>query len=358
MRVVITGATGNVGTSLVEALRAEPAVDSILGLARRSPDWKVPKVEWQQADVVTSDLRRRFAGADAVVHLAWLIQPSRQLDVLRATNVEGSRRVFQAVADAGVPNLVYASSVGAYSPGPKDQPVDESWPTDGIDSSFYARHKAEVERLLDGFEAEHPETRVVRLRPALLFKREAASGIRRLFFGPLVPTRLLRPNLLFAVPRFERFVFQCLHTSDVAEAYRMAVVSSVRGAFNVAADPVLDAEELGRLLDARPVTVPNGLVRAVADATWRLRLQPTPPGWVDLAVSAPVLGTERIRKELGWSPRFSSHEAVLDLLDGFASAAAGPTPALARRVVQAELRGPQQREREAAAPAPAPPARD
>ena len=73
--------------------------------------------------------------------------------------MDGSRRVFSAAAAAGVPALVYASSVGAYSPGPKDRAVDESWPTGGIKTSFYSRHKAEVEQLLDVFEAEHPEVR-------------------------------------------------------------------------------------------------------------------------------------------------------------------------------------------------------
>src|SRR5205085_11277486 len=120
--------------------------------------------------------------------------------LLRATNVDGSLRVFEAVADAGVPALVYASSVGAYSPGPKDRAVDESWPTDGVQSSFYARHKAEVERLLDRFERDHPGVRSVRLRPGLIFKREAASEQRRLFAGPFIPTFLLRPGLIPVVP--------------------------------------------------------------------------------------------------------------------------------------------------------------
>jgi UDP-glucose 4-epimerase len=330
MRIVVTGATGNVGTSVVQALSAEPAVDSIVGLARRPPNWPVPKVEWQGADVVTADLTRLFAGADAVVHLAWLIQPSHRLDILRAVNVEGSRRVFGAAVDAGVSSLVYASSVGAYSPGPKDQPVDESWPTDGIDSSFYARHKAEVERLLDEVGQAHPQLRVVRLRPALIFKREAATGIRRLFFGPLAPTRLLRPEWIPVVPRTERLVFQCVHTTDVADAYRRAVIGDARGAFNIAAEPVLDPGELGRLLGARPVPVPASVLRVGADLTWRLRLQPTPPGWVDMAVSAPVLDASRARRELGWSPVFSAHEALLELLRGLAEGAEGPTPALAR----------------------------
>src|SRR5436190_7910921 len=200
MRVVVIGATGNVGTSTVRALREDPAMSSIVGLARRVPEPAPDGVEWRAADIRESDLTAHFRGADAVVHLAWLIQPSRDLATVRSVNVDGSARVFQAVADAEVPALVYASSVGAYSAGPKDRLVDESWPTDGIPTSFYSRHKAETERLLDRFEAEHPVVRTVRLRPGLIFKREAAEGIRRLFAGPLLPTPLLRPGRIPVVP--------------------------------------------------------------------------------------------------------------------------------------------------------------
>src|SRR5919204_1799320 len=155
MRVVVVGATGNAGTSTVRALADDPAVDAVVGLARRLPSSGMHGVEWREADVRSSDLASHFRGVDAVVHLAWLIQPSRDLDTLRAVNVDGSSRVFAAVAEAGVPAPVYASSLGAYSPGPKDRAVDESWPTDGVETSFYARHKAAVERILDAFEAEH-----------------------------------------------------------------------------------------------------------------------------------------------------------------------------------------------------------
>src|SRR5215208_3813182 len=238
MRVVVVGASGNVGTSLLRALADEPEVDSIVGLARRIPEAKFPKTEWRQADIAQAPLRPHFQGADAVVHLAWLIQPGRDKQRLHEVNVYGSARVFRAAAAAGVGTLVYASSVGAYAPGPKDRRVDESWPTTGIKSSFYSRHKAEVERLLDRFEDEHPATRVVRLRPGLIFKREAASGIRRLFAGPLLPSALLRPALIPAVPDIDRLVFQAVHSHDVGEAYRLALAGDAAGPFNVAADPV------------------------------------------------------------------------------------------------------------------------
>jgi UDP-glucose 4-epimerase len=331
MRVVVTGATGNVGTSLVRRLAADPAVTSIVGLARRRPDLRVEKVEWVAADVSRDDLDGPFADADVVVHLAWLIQPSHRLDVLEATNVAGSKRVFEAAGRCGAGALVYASSVGAYSPGPKDRRVDEGWPTEGIGTSFYSRHKAATERLLDRFEADTPSMRVVRLRPGLIFKRDAASGIRRLFLGRLVPPQLLKPSRIPVVPRTERLVFQAVHTDDVAEAYRLAILGNARGAFNIAADPVLDPDELGRILGARPVPVPAKVLRVAADLSWKAHLQPTPPGWVDLAVGVPVMDTTRARRELGWQPTRTSGQALCELLEGFSDRAWGPTAPLARR---------------------------
>jgi UDP-glucose 4-epimerase len=328
MRVIVVGATGNVGTSLLHALAGDPEVDSIVGVARRLPAMTFPGVEWVQADIRSDDLVSLFRGADAVVHLAWLIQPSRDLATVRSVNVDGSRRVFEAVAEAGVPALVYASSVGAYSPGPKDRAVDESWPTNGIQTSFYSRHKAEVERLLDSFEAEHPTVRVVRLRPGLIFKRGAASGIRRLFAGPLLPSPLVRKELIPVVPDVPGLRFQAVHSLDVGEAYRLAATGDARGAFNIAADPVLDPRELGRLLDARPVPLPGGVLRAAALVTWKLRLQPSPPGWVDMALQVPLLDTARARQELGWTPRHSSGEALLELMEGMHDSAGEPTPPL------------------------------
>jgi UDP-glucose 4-epimerase len=328
MRVVVVGATGNVGTSTIAALTRDPSVDEIVGVARRLPDSPFPKVRWVQADVRSSDLVSIFDGADAVIHLAWLIQPSRDLAELRSVNVDGSARVFRAVAEARVPALVHASSVGAYSPGPKHYAVDESWPTDGIASSFYSRHKAEAERLVDAFEAENPSVRTVRLRPGLIFKRGAGAEVRRLFAGPFLPSALLSERLIPVVPDVPALRFQAVHSLDVGEAYRLAAVGEARGAFNIAAEPVLDPQELGRLLNARPVRVPAKALRVLADVTWRLRLQPSPPGWVDMALGVPLMNVSRARTELGWEPRHTSGEALKELLGGMRDSAGEPTPPL------------------------------
>lgn len=329
MRVAIVGATGNVGTSLLDSLAREPSVESVLGIARRLPRSEFPKTEWRQADIRSDELVPLFRGADAVVHLAWAIQPSRDDAALRATNLTGSARVLRAVAEAHVPTLVYASSVGTYSPGPKDRFVDERWPAEGVATSFYSRHKAEVERMLDRFEAENKAVRVVRMRPALIFKRTAASGIRRLFVGPFLPSPLLRRALVPFVPSHPSLRFQGIHSEDVGEAFRLALVRPVQGAFNLAADPVLDGPELARLADARVVHVSRRLLRRAVEMSWRLHLQPSPPGWVDLGFGVPLMACDRARETLGWSPRHTAAEALQELVAGFRDGAGKETPPLA-----------------------------
>jgi UDP-glucose 4-epimerase len=337
VKVVVTGATGNVGTSVIEALGGSPEVDEIVGLARRRPAWEPAKTTWVDADILGPGLADTFRGADAVIHLAWAIQPSHDEWTLERINLEGSRRVFEAAAAAEVPKLVYASSVGAYSPGPKDREVDEGWPTDGIPTSFYSRHKAAVERILDHFEAAQPLTKVVRLRPALIFKGDAATEIRRLFIGPFLPSFLVRSSLIPAVPRLQGLRFQAVHSADVGQAYLRAALGDVTGAFNVAADPSLGPDELSALLDARTFPVPAGLVRGLADLTWRLHLQPSPPGWLDMALQVPLMSSRRAREELGWEPRFSADKALAELMAGIRHGQGGPTPPLAEAGLSGRL---------------------
>lgn len=331
MRVVVIGATGNVGTSVLEALAGESQVDEVVGVARRLPPGSFAKTSFRSADVTRDDLVELVRGSDVVIHLAWLIQPGRDRTLMREVNVRGTERVLQAVAEAGVPALIDASSVGAYSPGPKDRRVDEAWPTGGISSSFYSRHKAASERLLDRLEQDRPELRMVRLRPGLIFKAEAADEIRRYFAGHLAPRVIFRRRLLPVVPDLARLRFQAVHSRDVGDAFRRAALADVRGAFNIAADPVIGPAELGDVLNARPVPMPAWLLRSGADLSYRLHLQPVEPGWLDMALQVPLMDTSRARLELGWTESKDGVSCLRELIDGIGRATDFATPPLAAR---------------------------
>lgn len=332
MRVVVTGATGNAGTSVVRALAADRMVSEVLGVARRLPDLHIPGVRWAAADIDPgwAGLTDLFAGADAVVHLAWKFQPTHDPVTTWRTNVLGSIHVFEACARAGVGVLVHASSVGAYSPGPADgRPVDESWPTHGWPGAAYTREKAYLERYLDGFQLAHPDIRLVRMRPAFLFKEESASEQRRIFAGPLLPWRLIRPGLVPALPAVSGLRFQALHTDDAAEAYRAAVVRPVHGPFNLVADPVLDTAAIAAILHTRTVPLPAGAARAALAAAWRMHLVPAAPGLLDAVLRLPLLDAGRARDELDWAPSATATMAVAEFIEGLHRGLGADTPPLA-----------------------------
>ncbi|MGD9483266.1 NAD-dependent epimerase/dehydratase family protein [Streptomyces sp. TRM70308] len=348
LRVVVTGASGNVGTSVLAALAAEPGVASVLGLARRVPEWAPSKVEWASVDLGAgadaapeAELTGLLQGADVVVHLAWLIQPTHSPRITWRTNVLGTARVLRAMAATGVPALVYASSVGAYSPWPdpaKSARADESWPTHGWPEASYTREKAYVERMLDSFEREHPGIRVARMRPAFMFKEASAMEQRRLFMGPFLPHRLVRPGVVPALPDVPGLRFQVLHTDDAADAFARAVVRPVSGAFNLAAEPPIDAAVLGGLLGARTVRMPRAALRGALAAAWRLRAVPASPHLFDAFVRLPLMDTGRAHRELGWAPRRSGPQTLAEFLSALRTGSGMATPPLRPRLPGGRLR--------------------
>ncbi|MFM9588540.1 SDR family oxidoreductase [Streptomyces scabiei] len=334
-RVVVTGATGNVGTSLVRLLAEDERVGEVRGLARRVPDMAPTKTDWSAVDLGAeqTDLVKEFKGASAVVHLAWAFQPTHDPATTWRTNVLGSIRVFEAVAAAKVPTLIHASSVGAYSPGPKGRAVDESWPTHGWPDAAYCREKAYLERALDSFEHEHPGVRVVRMRPAFLFKRESASEQRRIFGGRLLPGPLARPELLPFLPDIPGLRVQTLHTDDAARAYVLALHGEARGAFNLAAESPVDAALLSEVLGSRPVRLPRAAVRSAVAAAWNLRLLPASPHLFDAVLRLPLMDCSRARDELRWRPERTAVEVLEEFLEGLRQGAGADTEPLRGRKV-------------------------
>ena len=340
MRIVITGASGNVGSALLRRL-AEAGDHDVSGVVRRRPDDVEPfaGVQWTTLDLSRDDdgtvLRSAFRGADAVVHLAWGFQPTHREDYLEALGVGGTRRVIEAVRAAGVPHLVHMSSVGAYSPKRDDAPVDETWPTHGVPTSMYSRHKAAAERLLDRLEEDPDSPVVTRVRPGIVGQRNAGSALLRYALPALVPAGLLRH--LPVLPLDRGLAIPVVHADDVAEAIVRILDRRAAGAFNLAAAPPVTADVIADVLGARLVHVPSAVVRAAVSASWHARVQPLDPGWIDMGYALPLLDTTRATSELGWTPTRDAVSVMAETVEGMTQAAADRTPVLRPRSVAASL---------------------
>lgn len=199
---------------------------AIVGVARREPGKDAATyraVGWHCVDVGDAAeqpaLEQGFAGADAVVHLAWLSQPNHDRDLLRRTNVTGTAHVMAAARTAGVQHIVCVSSVGAYSRAPKNKRISESWPACGISQSHHSADKAGQKNLLNRFAAENPGVVVARLRPAVTFSAEAGSEVGRYFLGRALARIIPRKPSLPLLAILRVLVIQAVHAVDVADAY-------------------------------------------------------------------------------------------------------------------------------------------
>jgi nucleoside-diphosphate-sugar epimerase len=213
--------------------------------------------------------------------------------------------------------------------------VTEDYPTDGVPSSPYSRHKAAAERLLDGVEARHPGLVVTRLRPGIIGQRSAGSALLRYGVPGLVPAAVLR--LLPVLPLDRRLQIPVVHAADVASAVERVLELRLGGAFNLTSEPPVTVDVVGRALGARPVHVSSRVVRAVVAALWRARLGQLDPGWIDLAYAVPMLDSARAHEELDWWPRHSAVDVVGEMVDGMRSSLSGSSAVLRRRTVADNL---------------------
>ena len=335
LTVAVTGPTGTFGFGLVPLLQADERIARIIGIARRPFDpaehgWT--KMTYRQGDVRDrAALEDAFAGAGVVVHLAFMITGTAGRATTRAINVEGTLNAFRAAAAAGAQRFVYASSVAAYGFHPDNpEALSEDWPTRPAARLFYAQEKAELEQLLREEAARHPELALYLLRPPIVLGPHAV-GAKQLLPGLLGPLaqRLgggLR-RLPMPVPALVPDVpLQFIHEDDVGQALLLSIVGAgPPGAYNITGDGVLRLPEVAREAGILPVPIPGPAVRATARALSAVPLPPfAPPAteWVEALSQPAIMDVTKAKRELGWSPRYTSLEALRDTLHSTFTAAA------------------------------------
>lgn len=302
-RVVVTGAGGLVGRRVVTMLLASDAVGHVVALdvdtSRLTPR---PNMTVRTVDVLTDDLDEVFAGADTVVHLAFLLDPIHDEDHMRRVNVEGTQQVFEAADRAGVDTVVYLSSATVYG-GHRDNPVpmDESAPVRPNDEFSYARHKGEIERWLADWLEGRDLTATI-LRPSLI----AGPGVENVFSRAL------------EAPRFLRVVgheppMQFVHVEDVASAIVLAVEEHLPGVYNCASEGWLSFDEILGITGIKTVDMGVEVAFATVERLWRTKLAEYPPGALHYWM-APWVVTSRKLIDAGWRPKHSNRDALAELV--------------------------------------------
>ncbi|MBS1677198.1 MAG: NAD-dependent epimerase/dehydratase family protein [Actinobacteria bacterium] len=322
LTVSVTGPTGEIGGSLIDALERSEAVDAVRGMARRPFDpaaagWR--KATYQRGDILDrGHLAELFGGADVAVHLAFSIFGDRE--ETRRINLEGSRNVFEAAVDAGVERLVYASSVAAYGFHPENpQPLTEEAPAIGSSRFYYSAQEAELEESLDEILAGSELAAYV-FRPCIVAGPRATMLIEQTVGAVRLgdPLPRLRRHVLGRVPLPRPTLpdagvpLQLVHHDDVAAALAAAVEGKgPPGAYNLAGDGQILIADIARALGWHSIRVPRSALGATSAVAGRLSFISPQLEW-GTALTTPVLmDTTKAREELGWEPRFDAAETLL-----------------------------------------------
>jgi UDP-glucose 4-epimerase len=322
LRVAVTGPTGEIGISTIEALESHPEVAQIVGMARRPFDpaergWS--KTVYRQGDILDREtVDALVADADVVVHLAFIVMGSRQESA--RVNLAGTRNVFEATVAAQRPRLVYTSSVAAYGyHSDNPVPITEDVPTRGSPEHYYSEQKAACEAALTEI-TSGSALEVFVLRPCIVAGPKATALADAMPWNRLPgPARRVIEALPLLTPPFPDpgIPMQLIHHDDVAAAIALAVTttSAPPGAYNLAGDGMLSLSEVGIALGARPVKVPRVAAVATSELISRIPFVPSALEWLHAGRTSVVMDTGKARNQLGWQPKFSATETLSALAD-------------------------------------------
>jgi UDP-glucose 4-epimerase len=323
LRVAVTGPTGEIGISTIEALESHPDVERIMGMARRPFDpgergWT--KTEYRQGDILDrAAVDALVADVDVVVHLAFIIMGSREESA--RVNLAGTRNVFEATVAAERPRrLVYTSSVAAYGyHADNPTPLTEDVPPRGSAEHYYSEQKARCEAALSEITAGSG-LEVFVLRPCIVAGPKAPLLADAMPWNQL-PTSIRRLTQSLPLPKGllpdPGIPMQLIHHDDVASAVALAVTttSAPAGAYNLAGDGVLYLSDVAEALGARSIKVPRAAAVVTSEVISRLPFLPSALEWLHAGRTSVVMDIGKAKNQLGWKPRYSAAATVSALAD-------------------------------------------
>jgi UDP-glucose 4-epimerase len=311
MRYLITGGSGYIGSRLVELLAGRDDTERIVTMDLRAPSVPWPKTDHVEMDIRDPGMRALLEAEnpDALVHLAFVLNPMRDERTMYDIDVNGTQNVLDAASKAGVEHLLVASSTTAYGAW-ADNPATlvEEDPVRGMPNYEYARDKTEIDRMCQLWAAQHPDRAMTIVRPCIVFGPNVDNYIVRFWqYAPFIP-------LIDGVD----MELQYVHEDDVVDALSRLLVERHAGIFNLTGEGTVRLSEAARLAGLKTRRVPFGVYRRLASALWRLRVPraEAPPGQLDFLRFPWLASNEKLKRELDWTPRYTSRETFEIALRG------------------------------------------
>ena len=325
MRYVITGGSGYIGSRLVEFLLRRPDTEAIVLADVRPPRFPHPRVRFARSDVrdrAGLEALLRQERPDALVHLAFILNPIRDEALMYDVDVNGTHNALEAATAAGTEHVLVTSSTTAYGAWPDNpEPLHEEDPVRGMPDFPYAQHKTEADRVCQLWAARHPERTMTIVRPCIVLGPNVDNYISRTWqSAPFLP--VFRGESSQPV--------QFVHENDLAEAVGLLLVGRHAGAFNVTGDGTMTWAETARMAGLKVRTVPWKLWHRVATAMWAARVPgvEAPPGNLAFLRWPWVASNEKAKRTLDWTPR-GTREVFAETLWAKGLGEAGPGVATA-----------------------------
>jgi UDP-glucose 4-epimerase len=326
MRYVITGGAGYIGSRLVDLLSRREDTERIVVCDLAPPRGPyLPKTEFERVDVrdgaaVRGVLER--VRPDALVHLAFILNPSHDEDLMYDVDVNGTHNVLEAASAAGTQQVLVTSSstaYGAFADNPV--PITEEHPVRGVSVFSYARDKTESDRLCQLWAERHPDRTMTIVRPCIVF-------------GPSVDNYLVRlwtksPFAIDAGGVLDNQL-QFVHEEDVVEAITQLLLGGHAGAFNVCGDGLMTMGECVELIGTPVRKLPMRAYRALAKAMWALHASEAPPGQIEFALHPWIVTADKLKRTTGWRPAHTTRETFEITMRTHGKLPADPAAAEAR----------------------------
>jgi len=300
MRIAITGAAGYFGRKIIERLHERDDVEYIFGISRREFKHSYEKLEYRRMDVRESELKKIFKEKeiDAVIHLAFVLNPIHNEREMHDININGARNVLEAAEHAGVEKIIMTSSTMVYGAWP-DNPeyLTEDSPLRGHKTYYYNRDKIEIEKMCSAFIERNPDISMVILRPCLVLGPSVEHFYSKLLNLPFLP-----------LVGGENPRMQFLHEDDVARAYEHFLFNG-DGIYNIVGRGVMRWKEVIEMAGRRAISTPAWLLYSATKLLWKLHLTFFPPEILDFVRWPWVASGERAKKA-GFVAEYTTEETL------------------------------------------------